>query len=91
MVPRLPWKEIVMAQAAPAQRAIAVDTDPAGAIAAGGPIAELQRTIEERMMTTEWHAGSTSYSEGGFPHLVSRAAGPALLAVAYGAVALWWF
>ena len=83
-----------MAQAASQhQPAISPEANRFGRVAAGGPIAEIQRTIEERMMAIDWQAlqPAAATDDGGALHRVSRAAGPALLAVAYAAVAIWWF
>lgn len=81
-----------MAQAAPEHPHpnIATPTaDRSGKVAAGGPIADLQRTLEERLLAADRPMAPTE--EVGITHRVSRLAGPMLLIAAYAGVALWWF
>lgn len=82
-----------MAQAAPKHPYPASTTsapDRFGKVAAGGPIADLQRTLEQRLLAVDRPMAPTA-EEAGIAHRLSRLAGPALLLAAYGAVALWWF
>ena len=82
-----------MAQAAPQHPYAAVSSpepDRFGAVAAGGPIADLQRTIEQRLIAAD-QPMMHSAEGAGVAHRLSRLAGPTLLVAAYGAVALWLF
>ena len=80
-----------MVQAAPQQpeRPTPVAPDGFGRVAAGGPIAELQRQIEERLNAVDLDAQPSV--DDGLSHRLSRIAGPTALAFAYVGVALWWF
>jgi hypothetical protein len=81
-----------MAQAAPKHPYSTVSAPTAdrfGKVAAGGPIADLQRTLEERLLAADRPMAPTEGIE--VTHRVSRLAGPALLITAYAGVALWWF
>lgn len=75
---------------APMVAPIAAPTaDRFGKVAAGGPIADLQRTLEERLLAADRPMASTE--EVGITHRISRLAGPVMLIAAYAGVALWWF
>ena len=65
-----------------------------GRVAAGGPIAELHQTIQERLMTTDWNAQADADVvpvEARAIEVASRLAGPLLLVMAYASVTAWWF
>ena len=82
-----------MAEAAPQQpHPIACPgvTDRFGRVAAGGPIADLQRTLEQRLLAADQPLTGDE-TESGIAHRASRLAGPMLLITAYVAVAAWWF
>lgn len=84
-----------MAQAAhqqqlPEQRATDIVVKGLGRVAAGGPIADMQRSLEERLAAAGPIEDSPA-QDGGIAHRISRLAGPMLLVAAYLAVALWWF
>lgn len=86
-------KGVAMALSAPQHPRTAAsqpDADRFAPVAAGGPIADLQRTLEQRLLAAE-RPMAPHDAEGGLAAEVSRIAGPALLAVAYVSVALWWF
>ena len=78
--------------AAPAthQRFTPVAADPSGAVAAGGPTAEMQRMIEARFGAIAPETPATS-PQRDVAHALSRVTGPALLVIAYAAIAAWWF
>lgn len=81
-----------MAQPAPVQSCnIVAETDTTGMVAAGGPIADLQRTLEERLIDCQAVMLTSVSPHLGGPHPLSRMAGPTLLVAAYAAVAIWWF
>lgn len=65
------------------------DADRFGTVAAGGPIADLQRTLEQRLHAVERPMESKDIE--GIANRLSRLSGPALLAAAYVSIALWWF
>jgi hypothetical protein len=83
---------MIMAQPAPVQPRIHPSApDAFGRVAAGGPIADLHRTLEERLIDCQAIPLVAVPHDRGGPHIVSRIAGPTLLVAAYAAVAIWWF
>lgn len=73
----------------PAVKAAETPPERFGAVVAGGPIAELQRCLEARLLTAD-HTEIARPVEADAAHRLSRLCGPALLVAAYAGVALWW-
>jgi hypothetical protein len=78
-----------MAHAAPLPQQAPRIAPTSGDVAAGGPIAELQRSIEHRLRADV--ATPLDEAKDDVAHRLSRLVGPMLLVGAYSAVAAWWF